>query len=189
MIARSLDLPAVFATIFDRHVDAVHRFVGYRVRPSEVDDTVAEVFRIAFEDRHRFEPSALSAKPWLLGIATNVARRSHRSFERGHRAVQRAAASSVGPSDPLLAVDDRLDAADLIDRIAPAIRQLLDVEREVLLMTVWDELAPTEIAEALRIPPATVRTHLFRARKRLRRALDLVDRMPEASSTAQGDVE
>lgn len=69
MIAASIDDPARFAEIFDRHADPVHRFVAYRVGASDVDDIVAEAFRAAFEQRRTFRPSVESAKPWLLGIA------------------------------------------------------------------------------------------------------------------------
>lgn len=149
--------------------------MGYRVRRSEVDDAVAEVFRIAFEKRRSFDPSASSAKPWLLGIAVNVTRQSHRSAERGRRAVRRSAAGSVGHIDPLLAVDDRVDATETVSQMGAMIDQLSAAEREVLLMTVWDELSPSEIAAALDVGAATVRTRLFRARNALRRALEDVD--------------
>lgn len=174
-MAESVGLPDRFAVIFDRHAEAVHRFVGYRIRWSEIDDAVAEVFRIAFENRHKFDRSATSAKPWLLGIATNVTRRSHRTAERGRRAVQRSATRTIAQIDPLLAVDERLDATESVNQLSQAINRLGEVEREVLLMTVWDELAPAKIAEALQVPSATVRTHLFRARNTLRRALSEID--------------
>lgn len=82
IIATSLDEPAEFAEIFDRHIDSVHRFVSYRVGASDVDDVVAEVFRVGFEQRSTFRSSADSAKPWLLGIASNLTRRHHRSTAR-----------------------------------------------------------------------------------------------------------
>ena len=182
MIAVSLARPEGFAEIFDRHVGRVHGFVGFRVRRSEIDDVVAEVFRIAFEDRAKFDPAASSAAPWLLGIAANLVRRTHRNAERKYRAIERANTSSAPHIDPLLAVDSRLDAAGAVGQIEPSLEQLPMAEREVLLMTVWDEMTPTEIAIVLGIAPATVRTHLFRARKRLRTALAEAERPTESAT-------
>ena len=171
----SLETPERFAVIFDRHGDAVHRFVGFRVRRSEIDDAVAEVFRIAFEKRSDFHFTALSARPWLFGIAVNVIRRSYRTEGRKRRLVERVTQRSVALMDPLLAVDDRLDASQAAVHLEAIIDGLNDGERAVLLMTVWDELSPTEIADALSIPAATVRTRLFRARHALRRGLEIDD--------------
>lgn len=105
VIAASLDEPAGFAEIFDRHVDPVHRFVSYRVGASDVDDVVAEVFRSAFEQRSTFRSSADSAKPWLLGIASNLTKRHHRSTARRRALDVRDAQRVVTPIDPLLAVE------------------------------------------------------------------------------------
>jgi len=79
VIASSMTHPIEFAAIFDRHVDPVRRFVVRRLGVGRSDDVVSEVFRIAFEQRERFDPAAPSALPWLYGIAGNLVRREHRN--------------------------------------------------------------------------------------------------------------
>lgn len=170
-MAVSRDRPAAFASIFDRHAGAVHRFVGYRVRESLIDDVVADVFRTAFESRATFDTTAASAKPWLLGIATNVIRHQYRSEARQGRSVQRSARQSSVSIDPLLVIDDGIDARSEIGGIAEALDSLSGAERETLLMTAWDGLSPTEIGEIMGVPSETVRTRLHRGRHKLRRAL------------------
>ncbi|MEU7401789.1 sigma factor, partial [Streptomyces sp. NPDC044948] len=75
VIARSRDDPEAFAVLFDRHADAVHRYVARRLGGEVADDLVAETFTTAFQQRHRYDPArsaGADARPWLLGIATNL---------------------------------------------------------------------------------------------------------------------
>jgi RNA polymerase sigma-70 factor (ECF subfamily) len=64
-----------------------------------------------------------------------------------------------------------LDATgDATERMAvrAALSRLGELDREVLTLTVWEELEPREIAEVLGVSAQTVRTRLSRARGRLR---------------------
>lgn len=52
-----------------------------------------------------------------------------------------------------------------------ALADLPEPDRELLTLIGWEELAPSEAAQALGITPATVRVRLHRARRRLRARL------------------
>ncbi|WP_205857344.1 RNA polymerase sigma factor, partial [Phytoactinopolyspora endophytica] len=54
-----------------------------------------------------------------------------------------------------------------------AMSELDEQDRELLQLTSWEGLSPTELAEVMSLPPATVRTRLHRARKRLRARLEM----------------
>jgi RNA polymerase sigma-70 factor, ECF subfamily len=56
-------------------------------------------------------------------------------------------------------------------------------DREVLTLTVWEELRPAEIAVILGMAPGTVRVRLHRARSRLRAAIASAE---EDSAAARG---
>jgi RNA polymerase sigma-70 factor (ECF subfamily) len=58
-------------------------------------------------------------------------------------------------------------------QIAPAIAELSDGDRDVLLLTSWAELTTVEVAEALAIPVGTVRSRLHRIRRQLRTTVAL----------------
>jgi RNA polymerase sigma-70 factor (ECF subfamily) len=60
-------------------------------------------------------------------------------------------------------------------------------DREVLLLHAWAGLSSAEIARALGIPDATVRTRLSRLRKKLMAALGEVDR--DEASVVEARVE
>ena len=172
VIAASLHEGLRFAAIFDRHVDAVRRFVTRRLGASAADDVVSEAFRVAFERRATFDASATSALPWLYGIAANLVRRQHRDHSRWLSALARANGRRDVAGDPLVDAGDRVDATSGRAALADALVQLADHEREVLLLVAWEQLTPTEVADVLGIPAATARTRLRRARQHVRAVLE-----------------
>jgi RNA polymerase sigma-70 factor (ECF subfamily) len=168
VIAASLEQPVRFGAIFDRHATVLHRYLVRRLGPDDADGIVGEVFRIAFERRHTFDPTRVTARPWLYGIATNLLARHRRGEARRLRAVARLAAQRLTPIDPADGVADAVDAAGLWERVAAAVTDLPEPERDVLLLHVWEGLSYDEVADALSVPVGTVRSRLNRARRHLR---------------------
>lgn len=70
--------------------------------------------------------------------------------------------------DAFEGVEDRLDAAGLGRELAAALAELPAAELEVLLLYAWADLSYPEIATALGVPVGTVRSRLWRTRRRLR---------------------
>jgi len=163
VVRESLQSPAVFGELFERHALSVYRYVRRRVGDDVASDLTAEVFARAFCDRDRFDGRSESTLPWLLGIATNLVRMNARSERRRLRAYARAA-SSEPSSVPVVEVDARLDARALAPVLAEALAAMPRRQRDVLLLHAWGELSPVEIAAALASPPGTVRSDLHRAR-------------------------
>jgi DNA-directed RNA polymerase specialized sigma24 family protein len=159
-IAASLSEPNAFADVFDRHFDAIHRYLRRRVGSQIADELASETFAQAFEHRKRFDLDRPDARPWLYGIAHNLLRHHYRAEERALRAYARsfAADGAVPPATPG-------DVAELLAELSPG-------ERDVLLLVAWAELEYAEVAEALGIPVGTVRSRLNRARGRIRELLE-----------------
>ena len=84
------------------------------------------------------------------------------------RATARVLASRVEADDGVDVLLSTLDAAELWPRVADAIGQLPDEERDALTLYVWEQLSYDDIAVALGVPVGTVRSRLNRARKNLR---------------------
>src|SRR5579875_2926982 len=82
MITRSLRDPRCFATLFDRHAPHIHRYLVRRIGPDAAEDALAEAFLVAFEKRARYDTSYRDARPWLYGIAANVAGQHRREEAR-----------------------------------------------------------------------------------------------------------
>jgi RNA polymerase sigma-70 factor (ECF subfamily) len=167
-IASSLERPESFAVIFDRHYPAVHRYLARRIPSAQADDLASMTFVVAFERRRSFRPSSTSARPWLLGIATNLLHERHRLERR-----ERGALALLSSEPPTGADGLRPGARDGADteQLAQALATLDPAQRDVLLLHAWEELSYEEIAEALEIPIGTVRSRLARARAHLRSRL------------------
>jgi RNA polymerase sigma-70 factor, ECF subfamily len=160
---------AVFGRLFDDHARGLHGYLGARVGRSAADDLVAETFLIAYRDRARFDPGRGGVRPWLFGIATNLARHHQRSERRGLAAVARLGVVAEAHVDgPAGRVPDRVDAAADMGRLAGAVSALSTGDRDVLLLTAWAGLAAAEVDAALGIPVGTVRSRLHRVRHQLR---------------------
>jgi RNA polymerase sigma-70 factor (ECF subfamily) len=66
---------------------------------------------------------------------------------------------------------DPSDASE-VSRLRAALGSLPAVDREILTLAAWEELAPREIATVLHISPNTVRIRLNRARRHVQRRLE-----------------
>jgi RNA polymerase sigma factor (sigma-70 family) len=167
VIADSLETPAAFGVIFDRHGSTLLRFLARRVDPVDAEDLLGEVFRIAFERRSTFERDRDSARPWLYGIAANLVAKHYRSETRRLRAMTRVSHGRMVDDDPAERAVAVVDAGALWPRVIDAIGALPEAERQVLLLFAWEELSYDEIATALGVPVGTVRSRLSRGRARL----------------------
>lgn len=160
-IAASLSEPTAFVDVFDRHFDAIHRYLRRRVGLQIADELASETFAQAFEHRERFDRDRPDARPWLYGIALNLLRHHYRDEERALRAYARSVdVDAPEPVDPAGS-----EVARLLAELSPG-------ERDVLLLVAWAELEYAEVAEALGIPVGTVRSRLNRARGRIRELLE-----------------
>lgn len=156
-----------FGQLFDDYAAPLHRYLARRVGPDHAHDLVSETFLAAFKQRETYNPDTAAVRSWLYGIATNLARRHVRQEVRGLKATARADSTPYQPSHDGM-VADRVDAQAMARQIAPAIAELSDGDRDVLLLTSWSELTTVEVAEALDIPVGTVRSRLHRIRRLLR---------------------
>lgn len=162
VVSASIRDQGAFAEIFERHFDTVYGYLARRVGPELATDLASDVFLTAFERRARFDTGRAEALPWLYGIAANKLRGHRRSEERRLRALART---------PVLSGMDAGARSAIESSVAEALVSLPLIDREVLLLFAWADLAYEEIAEALDIPVGTVRSRLNRARHALREVL------------------
>jgi RNA polymerase sigma-70 factor (ECF subfamily) len=161
--------PAVeFGRLFDTYAPPLHRYLARRVGADTAHDLVSETFLVALDQRHSYDPRRGVVRSWLYGIATNLLRRQVRQEVRGLRAIARTAGHGGHTASHDSQVADRVDAAVMASRLAGALAQLSEGDRDVLLLTSWAGLAPAEVADALGIPAGTVRSRMHRVRKWLR---------------------
>lgn len=162
------DTRATVAAWFDRYVDDVHAYAARRVGPELARDVVADTFRIAIEQHRRYDPAQGDVRAWLFGIATNLLRRHWRTESRRLRATARSAGRAATEIDPLLRMVERVDAVRELDALLDEIDALDAGDRDVLVLTAWEDMTSAEVAAVLGIPAGTVRSRLNRIRTRLR---------------------
>lgn len=154
-----------FRGLFDLHFRAVYAFALRRASSAEgAADVAAETFTVAWR-RLADVPDGEQARLWLYGVARRVLANTRRGERRRDLLVERLAtvADDRSPAPP----DDGAATAVVRDALAG----LADGDREVLVLSAWEELSPAEIGVVLDLPAATVRTRLHRARNRLRERL------------------
>ena len=157
---------ARFAALYTDHArDVLAYAVRRTVSAEDAADVVAETFLVAWR-RGSDVPGGDGARLWLYGVA----RRTLANQRRGERRRTRLAARMRAELPAVLAAAlPTPTPAD--DAVLEAIAALRESDREVLLLSAWEGLSPTQIAEVLAISPLAVRSRLHRARARVQEQL------------------
>jgi RNA polymerase sigma-70 factor (ECF subfamily) len=150
--------------------------------PADAADVVAETFLIAWRRIDEL-PAGGEARPWLFGVARRVLANQRRGQLRRNRLAE-AFGEHVSRE---LVFDESSQAEDAAQLVASALRRLGEDDREVLQLTVWEGLTPSQLATALSIPAATVRTRLHRARRHLRGEMEELQRRCERAELCGHD--
>ena len=184
--ARGGDADA-FGELFDSCAKAVYNHAFRLVGDwSAAEDVMAQTFLEAWRSRERIASGGGSLRPWLLGIATNLARGHRRASRRQVAALLRMAPPPDTPdfSDE---VTGRLDDANRIAALHQSLHRLRTDEFEVLALCAWSDLSYAETAEALGVPVGTVRSRLSRARAKLLKATERELRKSARELTTRAD--
>lgn len=157
-----LDVEMMFAS----HHREVWRLIRRLSDPTTADDLAGEVFCVALDRAETFDAQQGTARNWLFGIALNLTRNETRRNGRHHALRPRLWEHEVS-QDPAQLLVDRDSRHAEIDAVREAVAALPIAQREVVVLTAWQELTYAEAAEVLDVPIGTVRSRLNRARARL----------------------
>ncbi|MFJ4471922.1 RNA polymerase sigma factor [Streptomyces sp. NPDC089424] len=161
-----------FGELFDAYARSVYNH-AYRLTGdwASAEDIVSLTFLDAWRLREKVDDEGGSLRPWLLGIATNVARNTRRAARRHAAAVARLPREEA-ERDFADEVAGRIDDAAQLALVRTALARLRRAEREVLALCVWSGLDYQAAAEALGVPVGTVRSRLSRARTKLAKHME-----------------
>jgi len=158
-----------FGELVDRYKDLVYGVVYRMVSDrTQVDDLAQEVFLKVHRGLPYFRGDA-KLSTWIFRIVQNVC-----SQARGRRApdVSLERADETGRRYEPGTTDTAFGELELRDRLEKAIAQLPDNYRMLIAAHYLKGVQYEALAEALDIPLGTVKTHLHRAKRRLRELLE-----------------
>lgn len=154
-----------FVVRYERMVFALlSRMLGHG---PEVEDLAQETFVRAYRAFPDFDLAG-PAKPstWLLTIATRLALDAKKKKKLDDKPLDDAKDAATGSTPDLT-----LQRRELGQAIADAAATLPDDQRAALVLAEMHGLSIAEIATALDVPENTAKTRLFRAREKMRAAL------------------
>src|SRR5438067_8212291 len=168
-----------FAQLVQRYQRRVFNLV-YRMlqQYEEANEITQETFLAAWQGLPSFRGDACFST-WLYRIAYNCALKQLETRKRD-RALQAAlhAERALESEDSQIRADAELDAHDQQALVQEQLSHLPAKYRIVLILRHLQEMTYEEMAEILKMPVGTIKTHLFRARNLLKERLQGFDRDP-----------
>lgn len=151
------------------------RLAFYYLRDrADADEAVQDAFVKAFLHLRGFD-EALSFDVWFSRILVNGCLDRLKARSRRARwmapAPREDGAPAPEPADPGPSAEDAVLRGEAAARLRAEIDRLPDRQRSVVLLTQFDGRPAAEVGAITGLSESTVRVHLFRAMKRLRRAL------------------
>ena len=175
--ARNGDRDA-FRVLVERHASAVFR-LAYRMTLNETDaeDMVQETFLRAWSEMRRFDGRAAFGT-WLHRICANRTVDFLRSRKRWQGPAMPDTDREYDPFRNLASAapspEREAQSAQTGAMLEPALAALSEVERAAFTMRHYEGLAIDDVAAALGVQPGAARHSIFRAVRKLRRALEPV---------------
>ncbi len=156
-----------FAELYDSYSEAIYRFVYYKTQHRETaEDLTSLVWLKALEKISSFRAGSLQA--WLYRIARNTVidyyrtRKFDRSVEDAWDLPERSSLAS------------EIEQRDLLDRVRADLHQLPSLQRDILVLRIWEGYSFAEIAEIVGTSEGNCKVIVSRSLKRIRSASALL---------------
>lgn len=153
-----------FASLYETHLDRIHRYIYYRVYDREVaEDITSLVFLKVWEHLGSFQGGQIPFAKWLYRIAHNTVIDYYRT---------RKTVVPIEDVDPLKLshsdnVDEKLDLNTCSLGLAEALDELTSMQREVLILRFIWGMTPMEIANKLKKGRGAIRALQMRGLRKL----------------------
>ncbi len=161
---------AAFERLVHAHYGQIYRWALARTGdPDDADDvaqeTLVRLYRHlpSFDGRSRFST-------WLYQVTRSAAADLHRKRTRRDRLALKAKRQPPATSDPREVESSAIElrASDLVKAF---LAKLSERQREIFDLVDLQGMSTVEVSAMLKMEPVTVRSHLFRARKAIRKRI------------------
>ena len=167
---------AAFGELYSYYYKEMYRYALYSLgHEQDAQDVVAETVASAYAQiRHLRDAEAFPM--WLFRILSNQVKRKKKGYvvEKKHTSLDEAADL---PSDYDPQSESKID-------LHRALGMIPQKDREIVILSVVDGFTGNEIARILKMNPATVRSRLSRALKKLQQILSVSEN--DRKSTQKG---
>ena len=156
-----------FSILVDRYRDRAYtlssRILG---DPASAEEAVQDAFLKAYRGISTFRGDAAFGT-WFYRIVYNCCLTRTRRIAPARISLEEAESEEPVSDEP--AADEQMETRELAELIDRILGKLPPQWRSVVTLYYIDELRYEEIAEILGVPLGTVKTHLFRARSRMKK--------------------
>jgi len=156
-----------FGILYDIYVKKIYSYIYFRILNKEVaEDLTSDVFLKVLKNIKKFN-SKREFSPWIYTIAKNTltdyfrARKFTKNIENVWGAKDNF--------DLLQKIDDKMK----YEKIKEGMLQLNELQRDIIIMRVWEDMSHAEIAQALGISEQNCRVIFSRAVSKLKDVIPL----------------
>jgi RNA polymerase sigma-70 factor (ECF subfamily) len=160
-----------FTQLVHQHGDAIRAFLWRRASGldagiSAVEDIEADVWAMAWQKREQFPDETEAQLPWLYAIARNLtANHIRKTVNRRNKVATLFSTAEASSAEALVIADLTLQGA---------LTELTSAEREVMVLSIFENLGPAEIANVLEITPNAVSLRLHKSRQKISEYLERI---------------
>ena len=179
LVQRAQDGDATsFAELYERFYDKIYRYVRFKTGSSpDAEDITEEVFLRMLESIKSFKWKGHPFSSWLFRIAHNLVVDYFRRNDRKQvQPLDDAAMVSDAFSSDL---DHRLDVKLLMQQVNVAMKNLTDLQKEIITLRFVGELSVRETAEAVGKKENAVKALQHAGIKNLRRGMNVKQVCPQ----------
>lgn len=158
-----------FGELYDELFPKIYRFLYYRTNEKEIaEDLTGQTFLKAVEKFHKFSPQKGDFVAWLYRIAKNTLIDHYRTNKKTS-SLEEIIGLSTDENIP-----DNTQKQLNLEELQEALKMLNDIQREVVILRVWDDLPYQEIAEIIGKSEANCKMIMSRAVQKLQTQIHLV---------------
>jgi len=153
-----------FTQLYELYLKKIYGFVYFRTHHKETaEDLVSLIFMKALENINSYNFNKGTFSSWLYRIARNTVIDHYRTMKT---------ASNIDDIWDLAGKNDiERDAVNRLqlEKIAEYLKQLEPLQRDIIIMRIWDGLSYKEIAEITKKSEASLKMVFLRAMDKLRK--------------------